>query len=207
LKVEEVFFRDMYRQICLLSDKRLVDSVNLHDAFDYPPDEKLDGFLTYAHIDGETFVFEILAGVRLAGGRIKNFIASYKKSVKFKRNEVEDAELKIVTAEYSLPFRDRIAMISDRAEHDDAREQTRLIKNLDAFRHPHYPDDVVVYFFGAEDKPELLWVRCLSVDENLLTGELLNEPTKDFGCHAGDKIKFGVAQIGAQNILLYLPTR
>ena len=205
MKVEEIFFRDMYRQICLLSGKQPVDKVNLRDAFDYPPDEKLDGFLTYAYIDGETFVFEILAGARLAGGRIKNFIASYKKSVKFKRSEVEDAELRIVTAEYSLPFRDRIAMINDRAEVDDAREQTRLIKNLDAFRHPHYPDDVVVYFFGAEDKPELLWVRCLSVDENLLTGELLNEPTKDFGCHAGDKIKFGVAQIGEQNILLYLP--
>ena len=88
---------------------------------------------------------------------------------------------------------------------DAAKEQTRLIKNLDAFRHPHYPDDVVVYFFSAEDKPELLWVRCLSVDENILTGELLNEPIKNFGCHAGDKILFGVAQLGDQNILIYLP--
>ena len=206
MKVEEIFFRDMYRQICLLTDKSLVASVNLRDAFDYPPDEKLDGFLTYAYIDGETFVFEILAGAQLAAERMKTFIASYKKSVKLKRAAVGDAELRILTAEYSLPFRDRIAMINDRIETDDAREQTRLIKNLDAFRHPHYPDDVVVYFLGAEQQPELLWVRCVSVDENILTGELLNEPTKDFGCHAGDKIKFGVAQIGAQNILLYLPT-
>ncbi len=206
MKVEEIFFRDMYRQICLLTDKSLVDAVKWRDAFDYPPEEKLDGFLTYAYIDGETFVFEILAGVRLSGERIKNFIASYKKSVKFKRNQVDDAEIRILTAEYSLPFRDRIAMINDRNEVDAAREETRLIKNLDAFRHPHYPDDVVVYFLGANQQPELLWVRCMSVDENILTGELLNEPTKDFGCHAGDNVKFGVAQIGAQNILLYLPT-
>lgn len=206
MRVEEVFFRDMYRQICLISGANVVALVNLRDAFDYPPDEKLDGFLTYAYIDGETFVFEVLAGARLEANRIKVFPSSYKKSVKLKRGQVDDAEIKIVTAEYSLPFRDRIAIIIDRTDADDAKEQTRLIKNLDAFRHPHYPDDVVVYFFSAEHKPELLWVRCVSVDENILTGELLNEPTKDFGCHAGDLIKFGVAQINEQNILLNLPT-
>jgi len=205
LTVEEIFFRDVYRQICLLTDKNLVDAVKPGDVFDFPPDEKFDGWLTYAHIVGGTFVFEILGGAKISGGRVKITVASYKKSVKLKRSQVDDAELRILTAEYSLPFRDRIAMINDRNEPDDAREQTRLIKNLDAFRHPHYPDDVVVYFFGAEQKPELLWVRCASVDENILTGELLNEPTKDFGCHAGDLIKFGVAQIGGQNILIHLP--
>ncbi len=205
MKVEEIFFRDMYRQICLLTGAGVVDSVKLRDVFDFPPDEKLDGFLTYAHIDGETFSFEILAGAQVLGGRVKVFPAAYKKSVKLKRGQVDAAELKILTAEYSVAFRDRIQMINDRNS-DAAREETRLIKNLDAFRHPDYPDDVVVYFFSAEQKPELLWVRCLSVDENILTGELLNEPTKNFGCHAGDKIKFGVAQINEQNILLYLPT-
>ena len=205
MKVEEIFFRDMYRQICLLTSSSLVKKINLGDVFDFPPDEKLDGFLTYGYIDGETFIFEIMAGAKTSGGRLKIFPASYKKSVKLKRAEVDNADLKILTAEYSVAFRDRIQMISDKIS-DAAKEQTRLIKNLDAFRHPHYPDDVVVYFFSAEDKPELLWVRCASVDENILTGELLNEPAKNFGCHAGDLIKFGVAQIGEQNILIYLPT-
>ena len=206
MKVEEIFFRDMYRQICLLTSPSLVKKINLRDVFDFPPDEKLDGFLTYGYIDGETFIFEIMAGAKTLGGRLKIFPASYKKSVKLKRAEVDNAELKILTAEYSVAFRDRVQMISDKIS-DAAKEQTRLIKNLDAFRHPHYPDDVVVYFFSAEDKPELLWVRCLSVDENILTGELLNEPTKNFGCHAGDKILFGVAQLGEQNVLIYLPAK
>lgn len=206
MKVEEIFFRDMYHQICLLSGASVVKLVKVHEVFDFPPEEKLDGFLTYAYIDGETFVFEILAGARLSGERAKIFPASYKKSVKLKRSQVDDAELKILTAEYAIAFRDRVQMIVDRNSTDEAREQTRLIKTLDAFRHPHYPDDVVVYFLNAEHKPELLWVRCLSVDENILTGELLNEPTKDFNCHAGDLIKFGVAQLGEQNILLNLPT-
>lgn len=206
LKVEEIFFRDMYRQLCLLSGGRVVSSVKLRDVFDYPPEETLDGFLTYAYIDGETFVFEILAGAKIAGGRVKIFPSAYKKSVKLKRAQVDDADLRLLTNEYSLAFRDRVQVINDRSETQAAREDTRLIKNLDAFRHPHYPDDVVVYFMSAEHKPELLWVRCASVDENILTGELLNEPTKNFGCHAGDMIRFGVAQIGEQTILLYLPS-
>ena len=206
MRVEEKSFREIYHQICLLSDAGLVKSINLRDVFEFPPDEKLDGFLTYACIDNGIFVFEILAGAKVNGGRIKIFPGSYKKSAKLKRGQVDNAELKILTAEYALPFRDRIYMIDDRID-AGTREETRLIKNLDAFRHPDYPDDVVVYFFSAEEqKPELLWVRCVSVDENILNGELLNEPTKNFGCHTGDKIKFGVAQIGEQNILLYLPT-
>lgn len=205
MKVEEIFFREMYHQICLLTGASVVDAVNLRDVFDFPPEEKLDGFLTYAYIDGETFVFEILAGAQLNAEHVKIFPASYKKSVKLKRSQVDDAELRILTEGYSLAFRDRIQMIIDKSLVDEAREQTRLIKNLDAFRHPHYPDDVVVYFFSTEDKPELLWVRCMSVDENILAGKLLNEPHKNFGCHEGDLIKFGVAQINEQNILLYLP--
>ena len=206
MKVEETFFRDIYRKICLLSGANIISSVNLRDVFDFPPDEKIDGFLTYAHLDGETFVFEIVAGAQLAGERMKTFVASYKKSVKLKRAQVDDAELKILADGYALAFRDRVAMIDDRNPADAAREQTRLIKNLDAFRHPDYPDDVAVYFLGAEHKPELLWVRCAAVDENILTGELLNEPTQNFGCHAGDAVKFGLAQVNGQNILIYLPT-
>ncbi len=206
MKVEEIFFREMYHQICLLTGAEVVSLVNVRKVFDFPPEEKIDGWLTYAYIDDATLVFEILAGARLLGERVKVFPASYKKSVKLNRGQVDDAELKILSNEYSLAFRDRVQMIIDKSFNDEAREQTRLIKTLDAFRHPHYPDDVVVYFLSAEHKPELLWVRCLSVDENILTGKLLNEPTKNFGCHEGDSIKFGVAQVKEQNILLYLPT-
>ena len=207
MKVEEIFFREMYHQICLLNDSNIVSLVNLRDVFDFPPDEKLDGFLTYTYIDGETFTFEILAGAQLNGERVKIFPASYKKSVRLKREQVDDSDLKILTSEYSIAFRDRIQMINDKNSVDTVKEQTRMIKTLDAFRHPHYPDDVVVYFLDGEHKPELLWVRCNSVDDNILAGELLNEPRSNFGCHAGDIIKFGVAQVNGQNILLHLPTK
>ncbi|MCR5834808.1 MAG: DUF2314 domain-containing protein [Selenomonadaceae bacterium] len=206
MKVEEIFFREMYRQICLLIGDETVAAVNLRSVFDFVPEEKIDGFVTYGYIDGETFTFEILAGAQCRGDKVKIFPASYKKSVKLKRSVVDTTEIKIVTAQYSLAFRDRIQMINDRIAEDTAREQTRFIKTLDGFRHPHYPDDVVVYFFVNESEPELLWVRCVSVNENILTGKLLNEPRNDFGCHEGDTVKFGVAEINGQNILIYLPS-
>ena len=206
MRVEEIFFRDMYRQICLLRGKKIVSEVDPNKMFDFPPDEKFDGLLTYGCIDGETFVFEILAGVQISGNRVKMFPLQYKKSVQLKLGQVEDADLKIVTEEYSLPFRDKIQIINDRISVDAAREQTRFIKNLDAFRHPHYPDDVAVYFLAENFNPEQLWVRCKSIDENILAGELLNEPNQNFNLHAGDLIKFGVAQVNGQDILLWLPT-
>lgn len=206
LKVEEIFFREMYHQICLLIDAELAQK--FYDMLDMPEDEKPNGLLTYGYIDKDAgFTFSILGGVQTSCGRLKIFPINYKKAAFIRRNEISEAEVKILADDYALAFRDRMQMINDAYSVDDAREQTRFIKNLDAFRHPYYPDDVAVYFFSEEHKPELMWVRCLSVDENILTGELLNEPTKDFGCHAGDKIKFGVAQIGEQNILLYLPLK
>ena len=203
MKVEEIFFRDMYKQICLLKNRGLAKK--FADLFDNEP---VDGLLTYGYIDAAAgFTFSILGGAMTSGGKIKIFPINYNAAAIVRRSGADGADLKIVTAEYALPFRDRMQMIDDAYFVDDAKEQTRFIKNLDAFRHPHYPDDVAVYFFSAEHKPELLWVRCQSVDENILTGELLNEPTKNFGCHAGDKILFGVAQLGEQNILIHLPAK
>ena len=204
LRIDEKSFRELWRQICLLESAELVGKINPREVFDFPPDEKLDGFLTFADVDGNSFVFEILAGAQVVGGKVKVFPASYKKSRKLKRSEVSGADVTILTADYSVAFRDRLQMITDR-QTDAARSQSRLIKTIDDFRHPDYPDDVAVYFFDEGHRAELLWVRCKSVDENILTGELLVEPRQNFNLHAGDSVKFGVAQVNAQNILIHLP--
>ena len=206
MKVEENFFRDMYHQICLLIDADLAQ--NFSDMLDMDKGEIPDGLLTYGYIDAAAgFTFSILGGAQTSGERLKIFPINYKAGAFIRRSGADCAEVKILSNDYTLAFRDRIAMINDAYAVDAAREQTRFIKNLDAFRHPHYPDDVAVYFLNEEHQPELMWVRCMAVDENILTGELLNEPTKNFGCHAGDLVKFGVAQVNGQNILLYLPTK
>ena len=206
MKVAEIFFRNMYHQICLLIDSKLADSFK--SMLDLSGDDKLDGLLTYGYIDATAgFTFAVLGGAKLDGERVKIFPLKYSEAAFVRRSAADEVELRILTADYALAFRDRIQMINDGYFVGNAKEQTRMIKTLDAFRHPHYPDDVTVYFLDGEHKPELMWVRCESVDENILTGELLNEPRSNFGCHIGDKIKFGVAQVNGQNILLNLPTK
>ena len=53
-------FRDIYKKICLLKSESLVEQTDFNKVFDYPPEEKIDGFLVYGFINDESkFVFEI----------------------------------------------------------------------------------------------------------------------------------------------------
>lgn len=194
MKVYEKFFRDAYRQICLLTGPEVTEKINLRDVFDFPPEEDLTGFLTYGFIDEETgFNFEILAGAKIADGRIKIFPGSYKKNVKLRRPEIEDAEIKILP-EYADAFRDKIQIIDDRQKVDEKKERTRFIKTIDALRHPNFPDDVAVLFFGEKLNPEYAWVRCSGEEENLISGKLLHDLQQNFKYKTGDEIKFGVTE-------------
>ncbi len=201
MKTDDLNFREMYRQICLLSGEEIFDEVNLKDIFDFPPEEKLNGFLTYCHtdFDGALF-FEILAGTLEQAGKIKTFPGSYKKNVRLKRGAVGDCEIKIVTGEYSIPFRDKIQMINDEFDVDDRKEKTRFVKSVDSLRHPDYPDDVQVFFFAENLNPEPAWLRCEKIDGNIFTGTLLTELNQDFGFKIGDEVKFGTAEFNGEII-------
>ncbi len=201
MKVFETNFRAVYKKICLLSDSEVLDKINLREIFDYPPEEKLDGYLTYGYIDEQTgFNFKILAGAQIDGDKIKVFPCTYKRGKSIRRAEIEDAEIKILPENFSAAFRDKIKVLDDTFAFDAAKENTRLIKTIDSLRHPNFPDDVAVYFHGENFEPELAWVRCLEAKENLIVGELLHELNQDFGVHTGDKIIFGVADFNGEII-------
>lgn len=190
-------FREMYRKICLLTGVE----INLRDVFDYPPDEKLDGFVAYGYVDAETgFNFKILAGAQLDGDKIKVVPASYKKNLSIRRAEILGAKVQILPDSFASAFKDRLQVISDAYASDEAKEQTRLVKTIDALRHPNFPDDVAVYFHGENLEPEQAWVRCTAVEGNLIRGVLIHELQQDFGVHVGDEVKFGVADFNGEII-------
>ena len=201
MKVNEKNFREVYKKICLLTDKKLVEKINLRDVFDYPPDEILDGFVTYVciNLDGE-LIFEILAGAKVEGDKIKIFPASYKKNISFRRADVEDCEIKILPENYFDAFKDKIQILNDTHKVDATKEKIRAAESLDELRHPNFPDDVAVLFFGENFRPEYAWVRCESVDEKFIIGTLLNETQQNFGYKVGEKIKFGVTEFEGENI-------
>ena len=201
MKIFETNFRETYKKICLLTGAEIVERVNLRDLFDYPVEEEMNGFLAYVYIDEERGLsFKILAAAQLEDDKIKVSSASYKKNVAFRRAEIEDVEIKILPEKYASAFTDKIKVIEDTFAFDKDKEKTRFIKTIDKLRHPNFPDDVAVYFHGENFEPEQAWVRCISVEGNLITGTLLHDLKQNFGVHTGDKINFGVADFNGEII-------
>ena len=201
MKVCEKIFRETYKQICLLTGEEILAKINLRDIFDYPVEDEMNGFLAYGYVDAETgFNFRILASAQIDGDKIKVFSSSYKKILSLRRAEIEDVEIKILPPKYAAAFTDKIKVLEDTFAFDKDKEKTRFIKTIDSLRHPNFPDDVAVYFHGENLQPEPAWVRCTSVEGNLLTGTLLNDLQQDFGVNTGDKINFGVADFNGEII-------
>lgn len=201
MKVNGKNFREIYKKICLLTGDELTKKVNLRDVFDYPPDEKLSGFVSYTciNLNGE-LIFEILAGAKVEGDKIKIFPASYKKNISFKRPDVENCEIKILLQNYFNAFQDKIQVLEDYYKVDATKEKIRMAESLDELRHPNFPDDVAVLFFRENFRPEYTWVRCESAEEKFIVGTLLNQTQQNFGYKVGDKIKFGVTEFEGENI-------
>ena len=87
-------------------------------------------------------------------------------------------------------------------ETNEAVVATRDVEELDPFRNREYPDDVQVYVAAKGMQIELVWVRLYGLQDNEITGILLNEPDQDFGIHERDIIGFFPSKIGDKDILL-----
>ena len=72
---------------------------------------------------------------------------------------------------------------------NSAKEEIRSFEFLDQFRHPSFPDDIVVLFLRGDNNPEKVWVTANHLSDQKIMGELLNEPNQDFGVHKGDTIR------------------
>ena len=205
MKVADKNFREVYKKICLLIDDELVEKINLREIFDYPPDEKLSGFVTYAYINSENIlVFEILAGAKVSGDKIKIFPTSYKKNIFYRRAEIENIEIKILSDDYRKAFQDKIQVIEDAHKKNPAIEKIRAAESLDELRHPNFPDDIAVLFYADNLRPEYAWIRAENIEDKFIVGTLLNDLQQNFNYRAGDKIKFGVADFEGENICVVM---
>ena len=75
------------------------------------------------------------------------------------------------------------------------KEIIRSLEFLDPFRFDEHPDDIAVILFKEGLKPEQVWVRGNRVNyDHKIFGELLNEPSADFGVHKGDSIPIVIYQ-------------
>ena len=187
-KVNETNFREYYQRYVFVECRDVIDEMMSEYALD---DDT--GVLAYGYVDeqcGLSFKpIEIgkLDGNSLHIRKLPEDIMFIVRAGRVMDNNCFDASLVMDTNQY-----DNIKSMVDENYRttNELKEQMRNMAFLDAFRHPEYPDDVNVILYSEGFKPEQIWVRCCEFDDNMLFGEMLNEPEQDFGVHMGELAGF-----------------
>lgn len=193
MKVKEYGFREIYHKVCYISLPEGMKKI----ATDFPNNKEATGVAVYGYIDHQAGLsFELLACAKEnSDGTITFYDGNDTISAKYRVGSVADSELIIVDdKELENNYIEKIEMIKDGYQVDEAVIATRKVEIIDGSRSPEYPDDVLVVLFKDGNQPEGCWVRCEGLGENCLIGVLLNEPNADFSIHAGDTLEFGVVE-------------
>ncbi len=73
------------------------------------------------------------------------------------------------------------------------KEQTDVNDEVpfDEFRHPSYPNDILVFFFAPDKKTEKIWVTEIRREsDGSIAAKVLNEPYNPLmGVHEGDTVR------------------
>lgn len=191
MKVSEVSFRDVYHQVCYISNG---ESFRLF-AEHLPNSAKATGVLAYGYIDHQAgLTFEILSCAKLGtGDSLSVFEGIDNASLKYRAASIMESELyPIADKRIKSLFKEKIRMVNEGYKASTSVESTRALTVIDGSRSPEYPDDVMVILLHGDNRPEGCWVRCEGLGDGCIKGELLNEPNADFKVHCGDTIEFGV---------------
>lgn len=150
-----------------------------------------NALLTYGYIDHHAGLsFEVLCFVKVYENgkyelRPENNNISFKIRYDGMVGDVFILPYDISMAEYS----NKVKMISDGYNHSDEVNEIRKLKEIDADRHPQYPDDVRALLFKDGVKTEIVWVRTNQIINGKIAGTLLNQPNSPlFGFNRGDTV-------------------
>lgn len=191
MKVNEASFREVYHQICYISNGENFKSF----ADLLPHSSEATGVLAYGYIDHQAgLTFEILSCVKIEDdGSLTVFDGVDDVTLKYRVGSISECELYFIDDDnISSLFVDKIKMVNEGYKTTKGVESTRELTVIDESRSPEYPDDVMVVLFYGDNQPEGCWVRCEGLGEGCIKGRLLNEPNSDFKVHCGDIIEFGV---------------
>ena len=91
-------------------------------------------------------------------------------------------------------YQKKIDMVRDGYQVNKAILKARNTVAIDDFRHPQFPDDVLLIFYQRGVQPEGIWCRIESELEGRPAAMLMNEPNSNFGVHKGDIVLFDWAK-------------
>lgn len=149
-----------------------------------------NAILTYGYIDTEAGIsFEVLCIGRYTEDQpIQLREGAPKTSFKIRYDSVSGEVMNLEFNEYFLSFYKKVKRIDEGYKSNEVAEAFRQIEGVDQFRHPQFPDDLLVYFVKDGLKTEQMWVRLCDMKAGLLAGHLMNEPYSDFGIHQGELV-------------------
>lgn len=185
---KEIFgFRDLTMGLVLIvNDKNLVSvkKVFENEMFD-------NAILACGYIDHEAGItFEVLCLAEYSSnGSLALRRGNPEVSMKLRYDSV-DGTIVLLMDQPRPDLQDKIDRIQNGYKVNEHIMKARNTWDLDDFRHPQFPDDVLLYFHKKDTRPEGIWCRIESEIESRPAAVLMNEPISDFGVHKGDMISF-----------------
>lgn len=192
-------YREDWHNICnTLVYLRCKEKMDLLKKAGFEVDPRNDGVLALCFIDHEQGLsFYVIAAAHIRADNIFVSKENPASQVLLRASSMQNAlclKSDYINADVSR-YESYVTQIVRQYEYglDDAIKM-RGITELDDFRKPFFPDDVEVLLLSKELEQERVFVRLCKYGQGCLYGELLDEPTQDFGIHKGQQIDFMVLE-------------
>lgn len=187
---EDFSFRELTNgTVMILNDRNLPIA---KQTFKHQPND--NAIYAYGYIDHTAGItFEVLCVGNYDGNTMEFRSGDSKTSLKLRYDSV-DGEILPLRDNFMPQLQDKVDMIRSGYKVNEAVQKGRNSTIFDDFRHPQFPDDVVLLFYKEGVNPEMIWCRIESEIEGRPAAALLNEPNADFGVHRGSLITFDWAK-------------
>ena len=144
------------------------------------------------HTAGITFEALCLAEYE-PSGRISLRRGNDTTSMKMRYDSI-DGVILLFDDEVLPNYQKKIDMVRKGYQANEAVLKARNTLAIDDFRHPQFPDDVMLIFCMKGVQPEGIWCRIESEVQGRPAAVVINEPNSDFGVHRGDLVMFDWAK-------------
>ncbi len=184
---EDFNFRELTAGLVLIVNDRNI--VTVGKVFEHNLSD--NAILAYGYIDHTAGVtFEVLCmGNYGPNGEINLNQGNSETSFKLRYDSVTGVIVLLNDAD--LPeYRGKIDMIRNGYHVNDAVIKARNSVAFDDFRHPQFPDDVLLLFCQEGFRTEGIWCRIEKEVDGRPAAVVMNEPNSDFGVHRGDIVTF-----------------
>lgn len=180
-------FRDLTTGLVLIvNDRNLkaVENVFEHEMFD-------NAILACGYIDHQAGItFEVLCLAEYSSnGQITMRRGNSQASMKLRYDSV-DGVIVLLEDKVLPEFQNKIDMVREGYKVNEHIMKARNSAIFDDFRHPQFPDDVMLIFYKQGVQPEGIWCRIESEIGGRPEAVVMNEPNADFGVHRGELITF-----------------